>query len=364
MHKRILLIIAAAALTLGGYIFGQSSAQAVTAQDGLHTEYERIFAGVYETVSPSVVSINVLSSADTSTTIPDDEEFFTSGGTGFVLDNTGHIVTNAHVVDGADEIVVYFFDGTIARAEIVGEDFDSDIAVIQVTQVPGERLIPVTLGDSSALVVGQGVLAIGSPFGEEWTMTSGIVSALNRSIRSLSDFSTGAVIQTDTAINPGNSGGPLLNLNGEVVGMNTQIRSATRSNSGIGFAVPSNLINRVTTALIADGEVAYSYMGISGQDNFLGLIEEYGLPNNLRGAVVSSVQPNSPASAAGLQNPSNTSVDIITAVDTTAIHSMDDLLAYLSSYTVPGDTVTLSVFRDGGTIALSLTLGNRPTNVE
>jgi S1-C subfamily serine protease len=357
MYKRILMIVAAAALALGGYAFGQVTAPEVTAQDGLRTEYERIFSSVYETVAPSVVSINVLGRAEDSQF---DEEFFSSGGTGFVIDKAGHIVTNAHVVDGATEIVVYFFDGTIARAETIGADNDSDLAVIQVSQVPGERLIPVTLGDSSALVVGQGVLAIGSPFGEEWTLTSGIVSALDRSIRSLSDFSTGAVIQTDTAINPGNSGGPLLNLDGEVVGVNTQIRSATRSSSGIGFAVPSNLVKRVSTALIEDGEMAYSFMGISGQDNFIGLIEEYGLPNNLRGAVVSSVQPNSPASQAGLNNPTNTSIDVITAINGAAINSMDDLLAYLSRNTNPGDTVTMSVFRDGGTVELPITLGSRP----
>ncbi|MEO0561149.1 MAG: trypsin-like peptidase domain-containing protein [Chloroflexota bacterium] len=365
MVKRILTVVLGAALVFGGYLVGTTqSTDAVAAQDGLRTEYERLFSGVFESVSPSVVSINVLSRGDTDNPFQDEEDFFSGGGTGFVYDKVGHLVTNAHVVDGAEEIAVYFRDGTIAAAEVVALDFDSDIAVILVSDVPEERLLPVTFGDSGALTVGQATLAIGSPFGEEWTLTSGIVSALNRSIRSLGDFSTGAVIQTDTAINPGNSGGPLLNLDGEVIGVNTQILSATRSSSGVGFAVPSNLVQRVAAALIENGEVDYSYMGISGQDNFLGLIEDYNLPNNLQGAVVSSVQPGSPASDAGLRNPTNTTLDVITAIDGADIGSMDDLLAYLSSNTQPGDTVTMTVFRDGDTVALPITLGARPEQVE
>jgi S1-C subfamily serine protease len=364
MFKRIIMTLAAAVLLMAGFALGSVTSQEVTAQDGLRTNYERIFAGVYETVSPSVVSINVLSRGDTTNPLLDEDDFFASGGTGFVLDTTGRLITNAHVVDGAQEIAVYFFDGTIARAEVIGADLDSDIAVIQVSDVPAERLIPVTFGDSSALTVGQATLAIGSPFGEEWTLTSGIVSALNRSIRGLSDFSTGAVIQTDTAINPGNSGGPLLNLDGEVVGVNTQIISTNRSNSGIGFAVPSNLVLRVANALIEDGKVEYSFLGITGQDNTLGLIEEFGLPNNLQGAVVRNVLPNTPAGLAGLRNPTDTSLDVITAIDGNAIDSMDDLLAYLSSSTSPGETVTMTVFRDGESVNLPITLGARPERAE
>lgn len=338
-----------------------TAAIGVGAQEGgIRTQYEGIFAAVYAEVSPSVVSINVTERTEGDAEIPFDDSILRGGGTGFVYDTTGHIITNAHVVEGASEIEVYFLDGTIARAEVVGLDFDSDIAVIQVENVPEERLRPVVFGDSDALIVGQATLAIGSPFGEDWTLTSGIVSAVNRSIRGLSEFSTGAVIQTDAAINPGNSGGPLLNLDGEVVGVNSQIVSATRSNSGIGFAVPSNLVVRVAQDLIANGEVAYSYMGISGMDMSLGVIEEFALPNNLQGAVVSSVLQGSPAAGSGLRNPSNTSVDIITAIDGADINSMDDLLAYLASYTKPGDTVTMSVYRGGETVNLPITLGNRP----
>lgn len=358
MLKRMGFVLGILAALIMSFSLGQATV--TNAQDGLRTEYERIFSDIYASVSPSVVSINVSAQSGQDSESPFDDGFRQGGGTGFVFDNEGRLITNAHVVDGADNIEVYFLDGTIARAELIGLDLDSDIAVIQVSNVPADRLFPVTFGDSEALVVGQATLAIGSPFGEDWTLTSGIVSALNRSIRSLSEFSTGAVIQTDTAINPGNSGGPLLNLDGEVIGVNTQILSSTRSSSGVGFAVPSNLVMRVALDLIANGEVSYSYMGISGMDMSLGLIEDYSLPNNLQGAVVSSVMQGSPAAEANLINPSRSSIDVITAIDGNDINSMDDLLAYLASYTKPGDTVTMSVYRDGETINLPITLGSRP----
>jgi S1-C subfamily serine protease len=280
-----------------------------------------------------------------------------------VYDTEGHIITNAHVVEGAEEIAIYFLDGTIASASIVGADRDSDIAVLRVEDVPTDRLRPVAFGNNRDLVVGQAVLAIGSPFGEDWTLTSGIVSALNRSIRGLSNFSTGDVIQTDAAINPGNSGGPLLNLDGEVVGVNAQIVSASRSNSGIGFSIPSNLVQRVVTELIEEGEVDYSYVGISGEDVTLDVVENFSLPNNLQGAVVRAVVPDSPADEAGFQDPDQNSIDIITAINGESISSMDDLLAYLASETRPGDTVTVSLYRNGETVNMPLTLGDRPDAV-
>ena len=357
--KRISILLATVAVLVAGL----GTASPVAAQDTgdgelLRTNYERIFADVYRTVAPSVVSVNILSRAEGANPLFEDQR---GGGTGFVYDTDGRLVTNAHVVDSADEIAVYFLDGTIARAEIIGLDRDSDIAVIQVEDVPSERLIPVEFGDSGRLIVGQAVLAIGSPFGEDWTLTSGIVSAVNRSIRGLSDFSTGDVIQTDTAINPGNSGGPLLNLDGQVVGVNTQILSASRSSSGVGFAVPSNLVQRVIISLIEDGEVEYSYLGIAGADMRLEEIENYSLPNNLQGAVVSAVVDGSPADAAGLRNPTNNSIDVIIGIDGTPITSMDDLLAYLAGNTRPGDTVIMQVNRGGQAVELTLTLENRPT---
>ncbi len=359
MLKRLGWLLLAMLLLGIGFVFGSFSPRTVTAQDQFLTQYESIFADVYARVAPSVVSITVLGEAG-----EDLDQSFAAGGTGFVYDQQGRILTNAHVVADATEIGVYFFDGTVARAEVIGRDLDSDIAVIQVKGVPQERLFPVTLGNSDNLVVGQAVLAIGSPFGEDWTLTSGIISAVNRSIRGLSTFSTGAVIQTDAAINPGNSGGPLLNLYGEVIGVNSQIVSASRSSSGIGFAVPSTLVQRVVTELIETGKVNYSYLGISGGDISLALVEEYDIPNNLQGAVVLEVVPGAPAAQGGLRNPTQRSVDIITAINNSPIEDMDSLLAYLANNTRPNDSVVASVYRNGETMNLTIVVGSRPSNRE
>ncbi|MBZ0284565.1 MAG: trypsin-like peptidase domain-containing protein [Anaerolineae bacterium] len=329
------------------------------------TENERYFASIYERVSPSVVSINVVG-------LSQDGNLFSAGGTGFVIDKDGHIVTNNHVVDGAERIEVNFLDGTIVRGQVVGLDPDSDLAVLKV-DLPADRLSPVGLGDSNNLFIGETTVAIGSPFGQRWTLTTGVISALDRTISGLTDFTVGAVIQTDAAINPGNSGGPLLNLQGEVIGVNSQILSETRSSSGIGFAIPSNLVRRVATELIENGFVNYSYLGIQSQpdrDVSLPLIEANNLPNNLRGVVVDSVAPNGPASRAGLRSAGNatridgqlvpTSVDIITAIDGVQLTGMSSLVAYLASNTVPGQTVNLTVWRDGQQINLPVVLGSRP----
>jgi 2-alkenal reductase len=313
------------------------------------TEMERMLADVYNRVSPSVVSISVI-------TAQGSRLRGEGTGTGFVIDTAGHIVTNAHVIDGAVRIEVNFFDGRIVRGQLVGADRDSDLAVIKV-DVPPETLTPVPLGDSDSLFIGQSVVAIGSPFNQRWTMTTGIISALERTIQGLSNFSIGSVIQTDAAINPGNSGGPLLNLRGEVIGVNSQIISEARINSGVGFAIPSNLVRRVSEALIERGSVDYSYLGIQGGDVYLGLIEALNLPNNARGVVVSGVEPNGPAARAGLRSAGNVrqiggisvplSVDIITAINGEPLSGMSELVSYLASNTQPGDQVTLTVVRDG-----------------
>jgi 2-alkenal reductase len=321
------------------------------------SDVEKIYADVYARVSPSVVAISVTS----------DVGF--GGGSGFVVDTEGNIVTNYHVVEGAEEIEVNFVDGTIVRADIVGTDPDSDLAVIDVDGVEG--LVPVTFGSSDEIVVGQQVLAIGSPFGQKWTMTAGIVSALDRAISGFTQFSIGGVIQTDAPINPGNSGGPLLNLAGEVVGVNSQINTTSGSNSGIGFAVPSNLTLRVAQELIEDGTVDYSYIGITGATLALKDSETLGLPNNVRGAIVTDVVANSPAAKAGLRParalnqagaPDVTTADIITAIDGEQVFDMSTLISYLAKYTVPGDTVTFTVIRNGQTIEVPITLESRPSN--
>ena len=335
------------------------------------TESERILYDLYSRIAPSVVSINVVARVSSGTqnqTVPSDG-LVEGTGTGFVVDTLGHIVTNNHVVDGATRIEVNFYDGRIVRAEIVGLDPDSDLAVIQVQNVPAEALVPVTLGDSESLYVGQEVVAIGSPFNQPWTLTTGIVSALDRSIRGLTQFSIGSVIQTDAAINPGNSGGPLLNLAGEVIGVNSQIMSETRSNSGIGFAIPSNLVQRVKDQIINSGEVSYSYLGISGQDMNLYFLDALGLPSGTRGIVVLDVSNSSPAAQAGLRNPANPvqidgaqvprTVDVITAIDGVSLVNMADLIGYLALETSPGQTVSMTVLRDGQTLNLPITLGAR-----
>lgn len=333
------------------------------------TEEELTFANLYQQAVPSVVSINVVSRSTGRSQFYDEEGFAFGSGSGFVIDNQGHIVTNNHVVDGATSIEVNFYDGTIVRAEIIGLDPDADIALLKV-ELPAEQLRPISFADSNQLVVGQTAIAIGSPFGEEWTLTTGIVSALNRTIQGLTNFSIGEVIQTDAAINPGNSGGPLLNLQGQVIGVNSQIVSQSRSNSGIGFAVPSNLVQRVVNELMTDGEVDYSYLGISGGDVSLALQTALNLPNNLQGVVVGTVERGTPAAAAGLRNAGNqtvvdgqnvpTSADIITAINGSQISGMPGLVAYLASNTRPGDTVNLTVWRDGAEINLPVTLSARP----
>ncbi|MEL6527762.1 MAG: trypsin-like peptidase domain-containing protein, partial [Chloroflexota bacterium] len=262
--------------------------------------------------------------------------------------------------EGAESrIEVSMFDGTITSADIIGTDPDSDIAVIRVN-VPQDRLNPVTFGDSDALEEGQIVFALGNPFANDWTLTSGIVSALNRSIPGLELFSTGGVIQTDAAINPGNSGGPLVDITGRVIGVNSQINSETRSNSGIGFAVPSNLVLRVANSLIETGDVAYAYVGITSGSMNLTLIEAYDLPNNLRGVPIDRVLPGTPADIAGFEGISRGSIDIIVAVDGLPIANFSEMIGYLGINTEPGDTVIFTVYRDGEILDLPTVLAPRP----
>jgi 2-alkenal reductase len=344
-----LVLVTLLIFTLTPIVHPQDSGAAVAiAQSG-------VFTDVYNHVSPSVVAINVVAQSQNPNLQRQGGEIMGSGS-GFVIDTNGDIVTNNHVVDGATSIEVNFFDGTLARAEVVGVDPDSDIAVIKV-DVPAEKLSPITWGDSDSLSIGQPVLAIGSPFGQRWTLTSGIVSALDRTIHGLTNFSIGGVIQTDASINPGNSGGPLLDLDGRVIGVNSQIASASGSSAGIGFAIPGNLTRKVSQILIENGSVSYSYLGIGGGDVTLSLIEAFKLPNDTQGVVIEEVTPGSPAALAGLHSPTGlatatplqapTTVDIITAINGQPLHGIGSLISYLAKQTKPGDEVTLSVLRDG-----------------
>ncbi len=377
--KRAMVLVAALVLVAIGFVIGttvvstSASSVYIVPQPQVaqvqtstpSTEGERYFSEIYNRVSPSVVSINV------SGTSLDGSQFGASG-TGFVIDKDGHIVTNDHVVADSSQIEVNFLDGTIVKGEIVGLDPDSDLAVIKV-DLPAAQLIPITFGDSDKLFIGESTLAIGSPFSQRWTLTTGIVSALGRTISGQTRYSVGSVIQTDAAINPGNSGGPLLNLQGEVIGVNSQILSETRSNSGIGFAIPSNLVKRVADILITKGSVDYSYLGIQGASNLdLALIEALNIPNNTRGVVISRVEQGGPAALAGLKSASQptlingenvpTNADIITAIDGIQITDMSGLVSYLAINTQPGQKIDLTVLRNGQQITLPVTLDARPAN--
>ncbi|MDQ7025288.1 MAG: trypsin-like peptidase domain-containing protein [Anaerolineae bacterium] len=324
------------------------------ATSNLLSEQERIFGEIYDTVSPSVVSITISEQAS-----PDAPFEPVSIGSGFVVDTQGHIITNYHVVAREGRIEIAMYDGTIALAQVVGEDPTSDLAVLQVQNVPVDRLHPVAFANSDDLQVGETVLALGNPFQNEWTLTNGIISALNRRIFGLNRNSIGGVIQTDAAINPGNSGGPLLNLHGEVIGVNSQINSESRSNSGVGFAIPSNLVRKVATSLIETGTIEYSFIGIGHQNMSLDLISDFNLPNNIRGVVVDFVQRGAPADIAGLQSMTDTSVDVITAINGQPVSNFDVLIGYLYINTNPGDTITLTVYRNGQVLELPVTVVSR-----
>ena len=290
-------------------------------------------------------------------------------GSGFVYDKTGHIITNNHVVEGSVEIQVTFPHGTIVKAEIVGTDPYSDLAVIKVNVTP-DKLWPLRLGNSSNLVVGETVLAMGNPFGLSGSMTKGIISQLGRSLETTGGYLIVDVIQIDAAINPGNSGGPLLNMMGEVVGVNTAIATTTGTFSGVGFAISSNLVSRVIPALIKNGSYKHPWMGVQGVDVTPEIAEAMGLSES-RGFLVISVTKGSPADQAGVRGGDRTAIidgqkiaiggDIIIGVDDVDVRKIEDILIYLERNKNVGDTINLKIIRDKQTIQLNLTLGARPT---
>jgi putative serine protease PepD len=324
-----------------------AAAQVTTvAQSGTTYDAEAL----YKKAAPGVVGITVTtgSSASSDGTIPPYGPGGGSGsaqGTGFVYDKSGHIVTAAHVVDDATAISVRFADGTRAKATLVGTDPSSDTAVIKVN-VASSKLTPIALADSSAVNPGEGVVAIGSPFGLEGSITAGIVSAVGRSIEAPNGFTIPNAIQTDAPINHGNSGGPLIDATGKVIGVNVQISTGDSSasiNAGVGFAVPSNTVKAVVTDLIAGKTVSHPYLGVSVADNASGT-----------GAVISTVKDGSPADQAGLR-----SDDVVTAIDGKPITGSSDLTSAIATYE-PGDKIALTVKRNGSTTKITVTLGTRP----
>jgi S1-C subfamily serine protease len=293
-------------------------------------------------------------------------------GSGFVLDNQGHIITNYHVVGDAKTVDVTFVDGNSYNAKVIGADPFSDIAVIQLTDdFSAENVVPLVIANSSSLEVGQQIVAIGNPFGLSDTMTTGIVSQMGRLLPDPgTNFSTPNTIQTDAAINPGNSGGPLLNMQGQVVGINTAISSTTGEFSGIGFAVPSNVIIREAQGLIKNGCYGHPWLGIAGGALTPDIAQSGGLPRNYKGVVVASVQSGSPAEKAGLKGVTQNDVsntqqigDIITGIDGHPLRSMDELVNYIDVHKSVSDNVMLTVNRHNQIMNLNLVLQARPPSI-
>ncbi|HET8606241.1 MAG TPA: trypsin-like peptidase domain-containing protein [Gaiellaceae bacterium] len=323
----------------------QTAAVAAPVQPAAATSGTLSVHQIYAQDGPGVVDITATSSGGGTNASPfpfgQGGGSSSAEGSGFVYDTSGHVITNEHVVDGASSIKIQLASGKTYTATVVGSDPSTDIAVLKV-DAPDSALKPLPLGDSSAVEVGDGVVAIGSPFGLEQSVTAGIVSALHRQIQAPNKYTIGNAIQTDAAINHGNSGGPLIDLHGNVIGVNAQIQSDSGDNAGVGFAIPSNTVAKVAAQLISGGQVQHAYLGVSIGD----------APGG--GVRVGAVKPDSPAAKAGLQVG-----DVITALDG---HSVADsaALGLAVDGHEPGDKVTLTYTRGGSSQTVTLTLGTRP----
>jgi len=391
------------------------AAQATTApvtQNLTVVQEQDAYEAVYQNVNPSVVYIRcvIKETANTQTTtnfdfpsfpgFPDfnnnnqdqnqnqNQESVTQvAGSGFIYSTDGYIVTNNHVVEGADRIVVTFADGTESDATLVGTDPSTDVAVIKVDGVDSSLLKPVTIGDSSTLKVGQIVIAIGSPFELQGTMTTGIISAMGRTMASTDSSSNNGystttsntgyysipdIIQTDAAINHGNSGGPLVTLSGEVIGVNTAIESTSDSNAGIGYAIPSSIVKLIADKIIKGEEIKHTYLGISTLQMSSDIAKAMNLPANTHGILVEDVSSSGPAGKAGIKG-SSTQVtidgmtatvggDVIVSIDGQEVRSYNDLISYLMLSTEVGQKVELGIIRDGQQKTVEVTLQARPVS--
>ena len=382
MSRRRVILTAggvAAATLLGGF----AGAGAVVALDGseepvvrevtVATESQAAdtsvasVSAVYRKANRGVVEITVTSDSSSSSPFgaPGSEQS-QAQGSGFVLDERGHIVTNQHVVEGASEVSVRFWDGTSYSAKIVGTDASTDLAVLQV-DAPAAKLHPLTLGSSSALAVGDGVIAIGSPFGLEGTVTSGIVSALHRQIQAPNGFSIDDAIQTDAAINHGNSGGPLLDALGRVVGVNAQIESESGGSDGVGFAVPSDTIRPIVAQLVSGGSVSHAYLGVGVTTITSSAAKQLELT---AGVALTSVRDGTPAARAGLRAATDaatlggdevpTGGDVITELDGVAVSTADELRGRIDGKQ-PGDELEITYVRAGAKHTVTVTLAERPS---
>ena len=325
---------------------------------------------VYTRDARGVVSVDVAATSDTGP----------AGGSGFVVDEAGHIVSNQHVVEGAEEISVRFADGVRREAEVVGQDPSTDVALIKV-DAPKEALEPLTLGDSNSVGIGEPVIAIGNPLNVGISVTTGIVSGLDRPIKAPNNYTIEDAVQTDAAINPGNSGGPLLDSRGTVIGVNAQIASESGGFEGVGFAVPINTVKSVVKQLITDGKVVHGYIGVSmfelGIDElsaYAGLSERelkerYGLPGN--GAIVSEVTPGGPAEKAGIRGGDEKEIegisvpigDVITGIEGEPVSSSEEVIEVVNSVK-PGDRLLMTVVTPGEKERrVDVTVGTRPEGV-
>jgi len=378
-------------------VVSEASAQETTVLADEEPEAEQLLQGdvldvlqdtlgqIYDQVNPSVVNIQVtVQSSGQSGRMPSfpgmpslpqgetpEQEAL---GSGFVWDTDGHIVTNNHVVEDATEVTVTFYDGTTVPAEVVGTDVNSDLAVIKV-DVPADQLRPVEVADSTDIQVGRLAVAIGNPYGLEGTMTVGFVSALGRSLavdayNTAGSYTIPDIIQTDAPINPGNSGGVLLDDQGRLIGVPTAIESTTGTNSGIGFAVPSAIVQKIVPALIDGGAVQYPWLGITGTTLTADLAEAMDLGRDQRGALVIEVTNGGPAEKAGLRGSdmqanldgeqAEVGGDVIVAIEGQPVSEFDDLVSYLVGSASVGDEVTLTILRDGKEQTVEVTLGARP----
>ena len=377
-ESRTTLVLAGLVAALGLGVGAGATAYALLADDGqtvvrqvtvTSSEPAAVADGLtiaenYDRASKAVVEISA-----TSTGPSFGEPATRAQGSGFVYDAKGHIVTNQHVVDGASSISVSFWDGSALKAKLVGSDPSTDLAVIKV-DAPASLLDTIPLGDSSDVVVGDAVLAFGSPFGLEGTVTSGIVSALHRQMTAPNNFTITDTIQTDAPINHGNSGGPLLNTRGQVIGVNTQIETGGMStgNVGIGFSVPSNTVKDVVAQILSTGKVDHAYLGIRGQEITSDLAEAYKLHVET-GVLIGSVEPGSGAAKARLQGGDRQVVvagetyvlggDIIVAFDGQRISSIEELRDAIAAHE-PGEKIKLAIFRGAKKTSVTITLGRQP----
>src|SRR5919108_781432 len=337
---------------------------ALTMLDAENTVFNQVFNKVENSVVQITSTVNEVGPIINGNPLQGES---TSLGSGFIQDAAkGLIITNNHVIQGSNTVDVTFANGNTYSAKVIGTDSLSDLAVLQITDdFSTEHIASLHLGNSSQLKVGQQVIAIGNPFALSNSMTNGIISQVGRLLPNQEmGFSIPDIIQTDAAINPGNSGGPLLDIQGNVIGVNSAISSETGEFAGVGFAIPSNTVARIVPYLIKDGKYDHSWLGIAGVNLTPNLAQQLGLPRDSKGVVVASVTPGSPAANAGIigrvQNGNIPAGDIITAIDGHQVKRIEDIISYIEEQKSVGDNVVITVNRGGQSQDLTATLQTTP----